>query len=170
MREICRKVCPEGISVAYDMCWSHVKQALYGSGCVVEMITRAVIARYHCCSKKNTAEPTAHVYEDTSASMEGYAANKCFEDLADELRIFFACFDGDASTPQHLISHHPDAIATRDPNHIAKNVYKMLLQIYRELRYSCSCGHVMNKNGKRANTCGACPGRDSAATMPNCSI
>ena len=130
-------------------CWSHLKQALFGSGCIIDVITRAIIARYHCCGVKNEADPTAEVYKDTSASMEGYGADKCFESLKEILTILFACFDGDASTPQHLISHHPDAIPTRDPNHIAKNVYKQLLQIYKDLKYSCSCAHKINKNGTK---------------------
>ena len=132
------------------MCWSHIKSAAYGSGCLSEMITRAVIARYHCCSLKNAADPNVHVYTDTSSSMEGYAANKCFQELVGILIILFACFDGDASTPQHLITHHPDAFATRDPNHIAKNVWKCLKQTYKELKYCCTCcPNVINKNGTK---------------------
>lgn len=150
MQDISKDVSPAGSSVSYDMCWSHIHQALYGSGCVVDVITRGVVARHHCCSKKNEADPTAEVYDDTSASMEGHGANKSFEALAGKLKILFACFDGDASTPAHLYSHHPDAKATRDPNHIAKNVYKQLCQIYKELKYSCSCAHVINKNGTKS--------------------
>ena len=151
VRDICRKLSPGGSSVAFDTCWSHTKHAPYGSGCCAEMITRAVVARYHCCSKSNSADPTAPVYTDTPRSMESFAAEQCFKILEGELKILFACFDGDASTPQHLYSYHPDARATRDPNHVAKNVYKILKQIYKELKYSCtSCPHVKNKNGTKS--------------------
>lgn len=133
------------------MCWSHVKSAPYGSGCCSEMITRGVVARYNCCSKPNEADPSSPVYKDTSASMEGFGAQKVFEELQDKLKIIFACFDGDASTPRHLYSYHPDARAVRDPNHIAKNVYKQLKSVYKELNYSCSCcAHVLNKNGTKS--------------------
>ena len=134
------------------MCWSHILSAMQGSGCVIETITRAVVARFHCCANKNSADKTALVYTDTSSSMEGFAADKYFAALKDKLTILNACFDGDASTPQHLISHHPDARATRDPNHIAKNVYKQLMAIYHQLKYSCSCPRVKNKNGSLSKT------------------
>ena len=134
------------LSVAYDMCWGHRQNAKQGSGCLIEMITRGVIARYHCCKNKNAADEHAHVYDDTSASMEGFAADKVFMAVAGLLTINFCCFDGDASTPQHLISHHPDAIAVRDPNHIAKNVFKQLINIFNQCKYSCDCPHIINKN------------------------
>ena len=134
------------LSVAYDMAWSHKKNAKQGSGCLIEMITRGIIARYHCCKNKNLADPLYFLYDDTSASMEGFAANKCFIAVAGLLSIAYCCFDGDASTPQHLISHHPDAIAVRDPNHIAKNVFKQIIAIFNQLKYSCDCPHIINKN------------------------
>ena len=135
-----------GLSVAYDMCWGHKQNAKHGSGCLVEIITRGVIARYHCCKNENKADEHAPVYSDTSASMEGFAADKVFRAVAGLLTINFCCFDGDASTPQHLISHHPDAIAVRDPNHIAKNVFKQLISIFNQCKYSCDCPHIINKD------------------------
>ena len=110
------------------------------------MITRGVLARYHCCKNENKADEHAPVYSDTSASMEGFAADKVFMAMAGLLTINFCCFDGDASTPQHLISHHPDAIAVRDPNHIAKNVFKQLISIFNQCKYSCDCPHIINKD------------------------
>ena len=134
-----------GLSVAYDMCWGHKQNAKHGSGCLVEMITRGVIARYHCCKNENKADEHAPVYSDTSASMEGFAADKVFMAVAGLLTINFCCFDGDASTSQHLVSHHPDAIAVRDPIHIAKNVFKQLISIFNQCKYSCDCPHIINK-------------------------
>ena len=135
------------------MCWSHKLNATQGSACVVEMLTRAVIARYHCCRNENTSDETTHKYTDTSSSMEGFAADKCFGKLVrDSIPIIFACFDGDASTPQHFYSHYPDGTAVRDPNHIAKNIYKQLLATYDVLKYSCSCAYKKNKDGTNSKS------------------
>ena len=138
--------------MSFDTTWSHIRQAAYASGACIEMLTRAVASRHHCCSKPNSADPSAPVYNDTSKSMEGECAKECFKQLQGLLKILFGCFDGDASTPQHMISYHPDAKATRDPNHIAKNVYNMLLQCYKELKYSCSCENVKTKKGETSKT------------------
>ena len=151
-RDIAAKFSPKGCNAAYDMCWSHVMQALYGSGAVVEAITRAVIARYHCCAKKNAADPNAPVYKDTPSSMEAFAADKCFKELlAACVKLELVAFDGDASTQRHFYSYYPDSRATRDPNHVAKNVYKQLIAIYCQLKYGCSCCEChVNKDGSKS--------------------
>ena len=149
-REIATSLSPEGCAGSYDMAWSHRMRAPYGSGCVVECHTRSVIARYHCCKRRNAADPTAPVYTDTPASMEAHAANKCFSALVQEhFKLCICAFDGDASTYKHFYSSYPDARATRDPNHIAKNVYKQLLAIYGQLKYACTCcEREKDANGK----------------------
>ena len=139
-REIAIGLSPKGCAGSYDMAWSHRMRAAYGSGCVVECLTRSVIARYHCCKTKNAANPAAPVYTDTPASMEAHAANKCFRELVKTyFKLCICAFDGDASTYKHFYTSYPDARATRDPNHIAKNVYKQLLSIYGQLKYGCTC-------------------------------
>jgi hypothetical protein len=84
------------LSLAYDMAWGHKANAKQGSGCLIEMLTRGIVARYHCCKNKNLADPLYFLYKDSSASMEGHAAKKCFIAVVGLLIIAFCCFDGDA--------------------------------------------------------------------------
>lgn len=150
-QHIAARLSPQGCKGAFDTTWSHKLKAAYASGCVVDTLTRAILWRYTCCAKRNSADPTAPVYTDTSASMESYCAKKCFENLVRaRVKLELMAFDGDASTPQHYYSHYPDGTATRDPNHIGKNVYIQLLAIYDQLKYTCNCAHIMNKNGTKS--------------------
>jgi hypothetical protein len=54
------------LSLAYDMAWGHKTNAKQGSGCLIEMLTRGIVARYHCCKNKNLADPLYFLYKDSS--------------------------------------------------------------------------------------------------------
>ena len=109
-QHIANRLSPQGCRGAFDTAWSHKLKASFGSGCVVDTLTRAILWRYHCCAKKNSADPTAPVYTDTSASMEAFCARKCFEKLMSCLvKLELMAFDGDASTPPHFYSHYSDS-------------------------------------------------------------
>ena len=78
-------------------------------------------------------------------------AGKCFQELRESFKLCVCAFDGDVSTYKHFYSNYPDAMATRDPNHIVKNVYKQLLSIYGQLKNAWGHGPIRWTN--KRNIC-----------------